>query len=957
MELFDPFTSPIDGSFFIEASAGTGKTFSIEQITRRLVVEGQRPIEKIAVVTFTKKAAHELSCRVRKAVGQKAEVFTIHSFCRHWLSELSGYDVGLKSSYEERKEIVRHLLENELLRPAQMRRLVRRFKTSEALLDALLRLPCGTGDDLYGQLQERLRQLPDPGDLMDRFCSLANSYTKMVRRDGGLHEELMKKAQLCNEDPRDLERALDGDGPFFECFAPERLKKGKNAPDPHPFAPFIELLPLWKKVSDPFAILQYLKGELEQIEDPDREAKMNYDALLTRLDQKFDDPLALSRVKESLDLVIIDEFQDTDRVQWSLFSKLKAIGVRLIVVGDPKQSIYGFRKADIYTYFAAREQFDRRYSLGTSYRASFALTEQLNRLFAKRGGDFLWLPKSKRSEPFSPVKSAAPPKAEAAITLLVARVEKPSIEEQRRLLLPTVIEELLKLDDPSSAALLVRDRSQAALCLETLEKAGLSARADYEVEVRESCGYGAFRSFVDCEIDPGLFGLIDTDYQDGPPLFDRLEEVFSKILQIRAREGIASSLEAFLQIEWLGQPISSRISKELLAHLRSLASLYAEKMGPNFTWGAFERELCPISYGSGVIVTTIHKSKGLEYEHVFALGLIQRTPDLDAFIDGAPKKLVSADQIEAFGEEIDAEKLRQFYVALTRARSHLYVPLLIAQKSPRAKTASAMELFIGYCKSAHLTSRDMYSCLTDLSLDEAAALFEGSRRIDLTEKPPVKRECVNEISERLNYTCRGEETASFSSLALAHTGEITPAEPKEGELPVGTQTGIIVHEVIRRAFVTGAYRNFTLSDLERLGQGLCQPHFLMEWKEELFSLIATAFNLFDLRQAHPKDLMAEVPFLYDRGDVWMKGYIDLMVHVGGKLLIIDWKTNWLPSYEESSLRAAILAHRYDMQAALYKNAVERLRLPWEVEGVETHYAFLRGGVTINVESDTLPVVS
>ena len=91
MELFDPLNSPVDGSFFIEASAGTGKTFSIEQITRRLVKEKGLPVEKMALVTFTKKAAHELRCRVRKTLGQTAEVFTIHSFCRHWLSLLSGY--------------------------------------------------------------------------------------------------------------------------------------------------------------------------------------------------------------------------------------------------------------------------------------------------------------------------------------------------------------------------------------------------------------------------------------------------------------------------------------------------------------------------------------------------------------------------------------------------------------------------------------------------------------------------------------------------------------------------------------------------------------------------------------------------------------------------------------------------------------------------------------------------
>lgn len=941
MEIYDPNTSPIEGSFFIEASAGTGKTFSIEQIARRLVEEKRCPIEKIALVTFTKKAANELSFRTRRTLGKTLPgIFTIHGFCRHWLSELSGYEITLKSTFEEREEMIERLVEKAWLQPAEMRRLVRCFQTSEALLDAFMHLPASSPEDPYTTLQQKLTALPDLGDLFEAFCTHGPNYTKTSRRDGTLYQELVDKARLCSEDPRDLQRALDSDGIFFETFVPERLKKGKTPPEPNPFVDFHMLLPLWKEVSDPHAILQRLKHRLE---NPDSSA-LNYDALLTELNTKLEDFRVLAKMTEALHTVIIDEFQDTDPIQWSIFSKLMAAGINLIVVGDPKQSIYGFRKADIYTYFNARNQFERRYSLGTSYRASFSLTESLNALFAKRSGDFLWLPKERRTEPFTPVKSAAPCEKQIPITLLLGLVERPTLEAQRALLMPAVIEELLKLDDPSAAALLVRDRKQAALCIECLEMAGLSVRADYEIEVRDSRAYSALRAFVDQEIEENLFGLVDTDFQKEHPNFD-----FTKVTQIAAREGLASAFEAFVQM------INGRIAQDILVELRALIQLYVEKSGPHFNWEAFEHELCQISHGIGVVVTTIHKSKGLEYDRVFALGLIQRTPARNAFVQTRPKTLATKEQLEAFEEEVDAEKLRQFYVTLTRARTHLYIPVLLAEKKPRAQTASAMELFVGYCFSQELSSAAMYSCSP--KIEEIAALFGTSHQIYLKEKPLIKREQAIKYKEPLSYTCRHEVTASFSSLVEGHREEIAPAEPRRDELPVGTQTGLIVHEVIRRACITGAHRNFSMQDLERLSCGICQPTFFAQWKKELYDLIILAFEVqigdFYLRDIPFKDLMVEVPFLYDRGDLWMKGVIDLMVHRESKLYIVDWKTNWLKTYSQESLQLAMRMHSYSMQADLYKQAVTTMHLPWSVKEVEAHYVFLRGGVTINAQNATL----
>ncbi len=83
---------------------------------------------------------------------------------------------------------------------------------------------------------------------------------------------------------------------------------------------------------------------------------------------------------------MIDEFQDTDALQYQIFSKIyhneTASGnVGFMMIGDPKQAIYRFRGADIFTYLKAAEEASQRFNLGINYRSSQPLVEGVNRLF------------------------------------------------------------------------------------------------------------------------------------------------------------------------------------------------------------------------------------------------------------------------------------------------------------------------------------------------------------------------------------------------------------------------------------------------------------------------------------------------------------------------------------------------------------------------------------------------
>ena len=85
---------------------------------------------------------------------------------------------------------------------------------------------------------------------------------------------------------------------------------------------------------------------------------------------------------------MIDEFQDTDPVQYDIFDTIYRIGDNLpdcglFMIGDPKQAIYSFRGADIYTYLKAREATEgRHYTLGTNYRSTKAMVDAANHCFS-----------------------------------------------------------------------------------------------------------------------------------------------------------------------------------------------------------------------------------------------------------------------------------------------------------------------------------------------------------------------------------------------------------------------------------------------------------------------------------------------------------------------------------------------------------------------------------------------
>ncbi len=358
-------------SIAIEASAGTGKTFTLSGLAARFVIEEGHPIASLLLVTFTRAAAAELSDRVRSQLTDLAAV-------------LSAAADGTPPSPDDE---LATLIAGPDVDPAEVQRRLERARTAIADFDS------ATISTIHGFAQQMLRALglasprdpdatlaDDGGQVLDQVCGdvlVAHAFDTSVPLEALDRNKILTAAA-----------AIQGN-------AGVRVIPAADDPDP--------LVALRRTLVD---------SVLSTVAERRRAAKvLSFDDLLTTLRDIIVAPTpAGEAARESLRrrfrVALIDEFQDTDPVQWAIFEALfadPAHGTRLVLVGDPKQAIYGFRGADIHTYQRAVSSSAERFSLDTNWRSDKAVLQGVETLL--RGLTF-----GSSSIRFRPVQ--APPRHE-----------------------------------------------------------------------------------------------------------------------------------------------------------------------------------------------------------------------------------------------------------------------------------------------------------------------------------------------------------------------------------------------------------------------------------------------------------------------------------------------------------------------------------------------------------------
>ncbi|HSX12286.1 MAG TPA: UvrD-helicase domain-containing protein [Rhabdochlamydiaceae bacterium] len=858
-------------SYFIEASAGTGKTFAIEQLIVRLLTEGKAPlsIDQILAVTFTRKAAREMKQRIHANL-QKAglhsicfdetQIFTIHGFCHQMLSEFA-FEAGVS------------------------------FETEH----------------------------PD-----------SHNYQELLRQT--IHDYFA--IGLPGKDPIEMEKILKSHRSNWDALVQTIAKKMLNYEKEERLIG--EIIEECRK--------RFIRAsQQKEIDTPD--------GILKKMAQALSRPAFVQKIRQKYRAAIVDEFQDTDPVQFAIFKQLFLDDPTCLVyfVGDSKQSIYGFRRADLYTYLSAAELFKNRGYLETNFRSTPKLVEALNLLFSSTYG---WntLPKSHSPLSYCNVKAGKLEATEledgqGSIHFLLGKTALgrgrtwPPKEFEEKILFPHLVNQICALKCPlSEMVILVKDRFQAARLQLFLTSYGIPASFK-----RSLVGSSAFQAMHD--LLGWLKSLRSTKALNtvlaGPLIRCSKEELsqpsqkMDALQELYVQKGFSVFIKAFMDSYQVGD-----------SEFRQLAELLMEEGEESFETLALldpelsEKESCAVS------IMTIFASKGLEFEVVFALALASRHPSEEQNF-----------------EERDAEKMRQLYVALTRAKKRVYIPFIFdtSVKKVALGSASPLELF-GARWEKSWNFEEIYKQLPLKPEKSLPYLERFSEQTSLTfkwmEETAISRLHLPEktkVAAPLPIFTPFKENilVSFTALAKKQPKEptqiILPAEKTIHSLPLGTETGTLLHAIFEEIFEA------RFIEIDKIISKRLLHTSLQGWEEivskqvkQLLTLPLEGFCLQDL-----KEYATEMEFFFPKDEQTIKGFADLVFRVHGKYYLLDWKSNWLgptdQDYHEDNLKKAMEENDYYLQAQIYTEAVKRyVKLFDNCPFGGAFYVFIRGKTWIKI---------
>ena len=824
-----------DRDGIIEASAGTGKTYALQSIVLKLLVERRvESAKNILLVTYTEKAAGELKDRIR-AVLEAADILpvdfeemticTIHSFCRELLSEYA-FENGVPMTFQiggSEADLIHRAIRRTLLGAA--------FKKeyAQSYSDRMISDKLETTDALAATAEKVLATLVRSQPLPAKVSDFAVELAKMSETE--FHRLKTDSSFLTFDDL--VVKAC-------EVIRTESSREGR--------------------------------GERSEL---------------------------LETIRTRYRVALVDEFQDTDEQQWTIFNsifaakhnRLDATNVPapkqgfLLVVGDPKQAIYGFRGADIETYLQARSTIvanQPAQTLSATFRSCKELVKGLNTIFQAPAW-FSEMQTASGSIDYTPVEYPSANErfvgledltGRGAMTLLESLPRaQPSPKTGRSgygnaaICLPVFIRaaarEMQRLKslpvayrttDPKTGevknhrfdyrdmCILVRGMADAAVVKQVLGRAGVRYSQYKERGLFDSAESETLIALFDFLAEPGrsgnlaallltpLFGVsprqVERKLAHGDTEVMALLDRWQELARMRNWNQLFESVMGETALAH-PKPNDNEFDRRWSATRQILDRLQMEVGRKALSVGAFAatlRKWRKTDVGKGedaalrqveneadcVQIMTMHASKGLEFKVVFVAAGFRSSPR-----DKAERQ----------------EEVRLFYVALTRAEHKLYLPWSKWAAHTRIQTKNKKETVteewgIGsagapllgdgflsqgiqaYCAAQGLSPTDAFA--TDFSIDSSQPNAAESESASLDSEPLPTVYAIPPVKGR---RVRWD---SFSSLKAHHAvtrlepmsaTEVDEADESEDAssttrtttlLPRTTVSGTVFHEIMER---------------------------------------------------------------------------------------------------------------------------------------------------------------
>lgn len=1082
MKVFDVLNplQKIDGKLFLEAAAGCGKTFAIEHILLRLILEHDVAIENCLVVTFTKAAATDLKkrifstllkieealmnpsseslsipyltviqdkkmamTRVKRAIDglHLAPITTIHGFCKRFLTQ-EAFDVGIAFLDDLTVDFDEKILDS--IRQLDPKRFptvwLEQLKTAQNTIEfSLLQL---IKQHLASEFIEE--NLPDFQSFYAEFQKLWYAFKKekkstsidsleanLVNFNGFFTKEKIFKFKKEGEI---FNKLLNFDSPsveifeefltinrFFEAIDESNLSK-KSLKDPKVLEScqrWIELLSpfkrLLKNALDPSLIAcQLILAMQKELKNSlDLNPLFLPDFLLKQMKAVCEKTNVQKRLQELYQVVLIDEFQDTDPMQWAIFEKVffNAKTLKLFAcVGDPKQSIYAFRNADIEIYLNAKKQFsdENCYILDTNFRSEKKVIEALNYCFQEdENSAFFNFENSPYLIDYFSIKARheklwEPKDGKAALHFFsVLELDK---KKQEDVLFHSIAKEFFSLLDqnvnPQEIAFLVKDRNQADRLKRFLEKMHVKTPPLKIDLLSDGDSYRFMKTLIACfenyhdenRLKQFFFhpfvkkekfyseAFIERDFKSDKEKWIKSEpkektaqaflnfltqtfetfEIFSSLLKAKKFQEYEELTQL---IEWFLKEVSQGLNFDALVKKFHRLEDLKDDDSDGVKKRTFSLEPMPQIF-------TMHASKGLEFDVIFVLGLYLPTKDHALFFkkeENQEKKwTIHRPEILALHEiPIDMEKMRQFYVALTRAKKRIYIPLVNAFDEEKANYSTLSPLQLFFRKKILKTNdyQKIYESAVDFDqmieqikkIPQASIEFLDIVDFERPFKEKIEKKIIPFKPHLKPLDFKEAATFSFSSLLEKETSS---KEPILTTHAVGKDFGTFIHEILEKTIESRLYDKTESLEFKSWLKELCEMTSYEAEFEEIYTMIHETMHVLIIDEKYAiKDLpyqclMTEMKLNVNfENDGILKGFIDLMISFDGNFYLIDYKTNFLGidanCYEKENLLKAVKENDYFLQAACYTKALEYFVIKSQIKPFKESFKgvtflFLRG---------------
>lgn len=988
----------IDKNVCVVAGAGTGKTAILTHrfinIIKNSNLEPHLALQSILAITFTKTASNEMVERIRKELSNLeisdknydgilnylpfVNISTIDSFCKSIVDENS-LKIGLDREYEIISD-----LESSLLLDEVILNILKSEENSKILMELMLENKYFRLKDISRDIKKVFIKIQQKGYDFDDLYNL-NPLLNIEIED--FHIFISKIENYYNHIVE--EKIVNGNNKIVKDFKKGYFDDLKNSssenrldlllnlkaglervknPDFEKNKEFIELTnqQILNAEKDRIKYYEYLNNLLKKIEKNYRELKLKnasleYYDLLYYTREILKDKEILNHYQNKFKYIMIDEFQDTNKLQVDIFYMLSSKENLLdrdnfFVVGDPKQSIYGFRGSDLNVFEKSLIDIENSggviINLVENYRSSEELIKYSNILFTELMKDKYMSLNYNYEGTSKPVDFYDIIEINFNEAEVVARIVLNFMKDGK---------------DLNDIAILFRSSTH----LEELEKAltrynipyiNPKSKAFYNKreildiilflkfinEPRDSESlYGLLRSNFFLIEDKQLYNIEKTtnsSFYDSLNKYDGDDEyllncinLLNKCLSMKNKSNIYDILQIFIK-ETNYYEIINSISNTLqpLENIRQFENLlleYEEKNGDFLnefleylsTLSKEDAKEALVDVQSGVLnLMTIHSSKGLEFKSVIFYDS-KNTPQStkDSIIAGVKTgyaiklgsgSLLHEITLEELKEEERLERERLLYVCVTRAKEDFVIISVRDNDKPPKKDSS----FLSTLRDLEGYEYNIYDSLKEVkespkiirkySTNESKVVSHSDFKVSSIEKPTssisgynVFKRCKLEYYYKYKLGLKDVEFKNerFDDIYIENQDETSlNFDPKE--------YGILVHEFIE---------NYTKNDNldEKINKTLSKHNINDKFIIQRFKKHIN--NYLNLKL--PGNKYFEYKFLLNLDEGYINGSIDELVINNDGIYIVDFKTNFIKDINK-------LTDLYTPQMILYSIAVKNI---------------------------------